>query len=504
MIWFNSLSKNNIFNFILKFIYYLIIIMGIIVITDILLRKDILFYDEVGYLKKGKNVFNSLILDGIVYHLYYNFIYNIFINSVLTYKSNQIILVLFIYVSLLKISFNNDIYKNLLLGLLVTNFILLSNILEIWPFITLFTCSWGVLFFYFRKERFPKNYIIILLIFFLLFYTRPDFLISFLVFSLFFIYECLKNFSKNHFIVILELIIICLIIYFFNPITNRSLEAFSQHFSFRAFLEKKITINPWTNYEYFNLIFSNPKSLLDVPINNPEAFFGHILKNLLDIPKLTYQLLGGDSFIEFILIIVYLIIFKISQLNNYIKKEKVLFIYTISFVSSQIFSLFVIYPREHYLLQLLIPGIIILFHIISKIYISKKIISLLIIINIFIFTNFIYFKLPVIPNIINENCSNTKIISFLNKIGKSPISILSVRGNICDMTENENCNHIYEWEKESNWINFQKKKNINYVIMEEELLNDPRFKEDLEFQKFFNINKNTVKICEGVNLIFIQ
>ena len=72
------------------------------------------------------------------------------------------------------------------------------------------------------------------------------------------------------------------------------------------------------------------------------------------------------------------------------------------------------------------------------------------------------------------------------------------------MTENENCNHIYEWEKESNWINFQKKKNINYVIMEEELLNDPRFKEDLEFQKFFNINKNTVKICEGVNLIFIQ
>ena len=504
MKWLNPQRKYNIINFIIKYTNYLIIFFAIFVIIEILQGKDIFFYDEVGTLKKGKNVFKSFFVDGIIYHLYYNIIYNISKNSVFTYKFNQIILIIFIYISLIKISLNKEIYKNLLLGLLITNFIFLTKILDIWPFITLFTCSWGILFFYFRTENFPKNYITIFLIFLILTYTRPDFLLSFIIFSIFFIYECIYKFSKKHIFVLLEISIICLIFYFFNPISNRSLEAFSQHFSLRASFEKKISINPWTNYEYFNLIFSNPKSFLELPINNPIEFLHHILKNIIDFPNLTYQFLGGVNLIEYILFIIFLLFFKISQLNNYIKKEKVLIIFTISFIASQIFSLFVIYPREHYLLQLLIPLLAILIHMISKIYISKKIVYVLIIINFFIFINFIFYKLPKIPNIINENCSNTKIISFLNKIGKSPISILSVRGNICDMTENENCNHIYEWEKDTNWINFQKNKNINYVLMEEELLNDTRFKEDLEFHKFFNLNKSTFKVCESINLIYVQ
>ena len=83
--------------------------------------------------------------------------------------------------------------------------------------------------------------------------------------------------AKKHIPVLLEISIICLIFYFFNPISNRSLEAFSQHFSLRASFEKKIFINPWTNYEYFNLVFSNPKSFLELPINKLCQFLCLIL-----------------------------------------------------------------------------------------------------------------------------------------------------------------------------------------------------------------------------------
>jgi hypothetical protein len=43
------------------------------------------------------------------------------------------------------------------------------------------------------------------------------------------------------------------------------------------------------------------------------------------------------------------------------------------------------------------------------------------------------------------------------------------------MTENNNCKYIYEWEKEEE---FYKKKNIDFVLIEDNLINDYRFKSD--------------------------
>ena len=122
---------------------------------------------------------------------------------------------------------------------------------------------------------------------------------------------------------------------------------------------------------------------------------------------------------------------------------------------------------------------------------------------IFLIKNIININNSILEKYKNE-CNNKKIITFLNHFNFFNFRILSIRGNICHMTENNNCKHIYEWEKEEEWEEFYKKKNIDFVLIEDALINDFRFKSDKGFLKFIAEKNYGLNVCKEVTLIPIR
>lgn len=227
-----------------------------------------------------------------------------------------------------------------------------------------------------QKERFIRLFGITILCW-VLSYTRPEFFISFLLAFLslviFFIHtQRYKDYSQVILLLLPAALLMFGIIFLGGqPITNRGLDAFKQHFiiNYQNWFPN-VVLDKKTGSEFllFDKVFGKVKSTLDIFLVNPSFFLRHIFTNILTYFKLSFKLLYGIWFSpiqtvfgiynKYVIIGSGLLMVFLTDFKATFSRIKSSFIYfgakegfTILLVLLPTFiAVILIYPREHYFL----------------------------------------------------------------------------------------------------------------------------------------------------------
>lgn len=372
-------------------IFFFLIILGVSLkltanLTHIV---DFMFADESYYMATASQFhFSLLFRDGGIYFLWLRLLIALTPNMVIAYCLNYAILIsinpLLLYIILRKLQ------KSPFISAFLSIFFQISilNVVT-WPFVTRFSTAIILLIFILilsLKSSMSRYYAALTGIF-LLVYTRPEYALSLVLFSILSIFYFSRKIFKEP-LVWKKCVITCiitmgfLVFVFFvkNPAAGgRSMFAFGQHFGANM---QKIEGNKHADYwndwrELLKEKFHTDKSFFTALKNNPKAVFNHIFMNIKEFPKpFYYQLFPFFSqnygpaakqvlrvfIISFFLVPI--IAFLIALLRHSRKKntshsplfsEIDRFFYFVTFVLliPVLVGLFVIYPRTHYMISFL-------------------------------------------------------------------------------------------------------------------------------------------------------
>jgi hypothetical protein len=260
-------------------------------------RMDILFHDESLYLDKGnKFISNYLFMDGFIYFAWYKLLSFFVTDTITLYYFNYTVLLsinpFLIYILLRKMKqarFTSAVFSILFL-------ISTVNVIA-WPLITRFAIILGTFILIFSVKDKKNKYLVALLGFSLLVYTRPEYILSLLIFSIASIIYLLYRFSKSHKRVLvlgalLTLFLNIFILFAKSPAsTNRSVMAFGQHYGVHLYNKGKISEDPNTNWrKIMKKNFHTDQSIIQAFFCNPGEMINHVLANIRDIPYQAMQL----------------------------------------------------------------------------------------------------------------------------------------------------------------------------------------------------------------------
>ena len=221
-----------------------------------------------------------------------------------------------------------------------------------WPHITRLSVSLVCLVLAFpgtREAEWRKTNVWLLCGALLLCYVRPEFVVSvFILSTLQIIYEPKR--TRTWIVVAIAGILLLQ----FSPVSNnRSIIAFHQHYLYAKWLDGSFEGNPWTDSTgAFSAVFGASETLGQVIMANPGAFLDHILGNIERLPVRLLGLLriSGLIWAAFVVGSV-LVLYRV----RIVRVSRVRFIAVGAFIlPSMIFSV-LLFPRDHYLLQVLAP-----------------------------------------------------------------------------------------------------------------------------------------------------
>jgi hypothetical protein len=349
---------------------------------------DFMFADESFYLHMGATFKLAYLSgDGGVYFLWLKFLTMLCPNLVMAYCWNYAILICinpillyFLFRKMGKTPFTSAFFS---IFFLVT----ILNIIT-WPFITRFSSAiiLLILLMLFSVKNNKTRYMVSLIGLFVLVYTRPEFLMALLIFSivsiLYFIYKFFKDraFIKPYILpVIITVVLLVFAVFIKNPaVSGRSVFAFGQHYglNFQNTGEFK-TADAWENWrEVMKEKFKTDRSLFTAFKNNPGEMMKHIASNVKQFPlEFFYQLFpyhsqrfhppAKQAIKYFILLLFFVPIFNFIRVfviylknrkkgdsqNFFSDADKFFYLISIILLFPVLFSLFVIYPRSHYMLS---------------------------------------------------------------------------------------------------------------------------------------------------------
>lgn len=340
-------------------------------------RMDILFHDESVYLDKGSNFnLNYLFMDGFIYFAWYKLLSFFVTDTITLYYFNYIVLLsinpFLIYILLRKMKqarFTSAVFSLL--------FLISSVNVIAWPLITRLALAiiLGTFILIFSVKDKRNKYLIALFGFFPLVYTRPEYVLSLIIFSIVSIIYLLYRFSKSHHRVLVVVVLLTLFLNIFilfakNPArTNRSVMAFGQHYGVHLYKKGKIPEDPNTNWrKIMKKNFGTDQSLVKAFINNPGEMTNHVLTNIRDIPYQAMQLFFPyhieNKLIKKILLVLAGVIFLLLMIMAFRKikgkpffhgdyvDETIFYWLSILIIIPLLASVCLVYPREHYLLVL--------------------------------------------------------------------------------------------------------------------------------------------------------
>jgi hypothetical protein len=356
-------------------------------------------------------------------------------------------------------------------------------------------------------------------------YTRPEFYLSWIIFSclgtLYLIRSLyLKTYSTSSiFIIVATLLLSFLIIFILGrPMGDgtRSIFAFGQHYAANWVVWNGSSLNPWTNWNtFFNADFKGSTSVLSAAITNPPAFLRHVISNALLVPthlnrmvtliysEQLFKLIPTQFKILMISSIVYfgIVLVNLKNTNLSIKplidsSQKFSFKYIvfllILLLPSSI-SVLLIGPREHYLLFLEILSILIIFiaiiipasnFIYSKNSIShnqKSIVPLVLICVVALFL-----IRPMADFVKPQAIDNLNTIEFIKSLNiKKKTNMLEAEGGY-DIYLSENFSRVPEYAKGEPFDVFKEKNAINAIVVSTALKNDSRFLTDSTWNAFIS------------------
>lgn len=462
---------------------------------------DIGLWDETNYLNWGLNIRNNglpLASNGPLYSLWYYFLSNFESNPIELYFLNFKLMVflpslsLYLFMRLAKI--NNYIS-------ILTSTLMLVLLHNIWPFVSLFALIFlilGISLSFVIKNK-PILFCIFSIVLLIISFIRPEFYISFIIsfltssYFVFFKYKCKRRIKLFFSFFLFSGIITILHLLIGNPLNSpRSKLAFEQHYSLNIIEKNKIEIDPWTNSKIIiHKDFGEINSPKEALFKNPEKFFWHIKENLIKVPLI----IGYKNIVLIFIILIFLYLarkhlpfvkkFTTSYLTKVLRDNLIsLSMISISVIPS-ILSIIVIYPRGHYLIFALFLFIMAFAIFLfpkdnnDKTYLISHIIFL---ISLTLIITLGMKNLERIEKIEQKTLNYILAIKNFNSIDE--FNLLHGTGGIEIYVPNYLPVHHYA--KNQNFNAYLKQNDINMIVLDQQLLNHPKFKSDPEWIHFIN------------------
>ncbi|TGN14273.1 hypothetical protein [Leptospira ilyithenensis] len=462
--------------------------------------NDVRLYDESNNLERGLNLsFGEKLHDGYFYFVFYKFLSLFEKSNIDLYFLMYYCLFSGLIVSIvfgIKIAHNK--FAPIAIYLLYFVFFLMSpNIIQMWPFITIFSSLLLSILLLISNNK--NAYSLLPLLTFVLVFTRPEFILSFyiiLIFALFYIWKHRNQISRKVYLYFIPLIVLLLtLVVLYDPTKgSRSIVAFGQHYSLRLALNGTIVIDPWTNWENILLDhFQEKDSLIKIVTNHPQKFFQHMRDNFEDFLTEVSNILHLGIFPSFVLLLfVYSFSFCLG-LYRLVFSRETKYLAVVAWILSlpSLVGVLLIYPRTHYILQLSIPFLYMIYDtfefLFSKVRLKKIHHVLILSLLVWLSLDKLYFKAKGKEDDTSNPCSNISLASTLNNSRLGKIKFLTTRGPIC-MYYKGFCEDIREYNKSSPFGAFIKKHDINLVLIDAALIQDTRFVNDLEFRDFLKNN----------------
>ncbi len=510
----NSFSIVSLKNFFVPILFTILGILFICVIgffftKDLELWIDIGFADEAKYLGDGVNFLRTKLDSswGPLYSLWYYFLSLFSTDTInlyyLNYKLMTILPCIALYLFLLKMKVTPILSFYFSFALLIS----LIN-LPTWPKVSHFGLTLIFIGFILvlgikgRNTRLLAAFIISLIIS----YIRPEFILSSLILFGIMIKRAVKNDFDAERLMIAILTIIMLFVLLGIPYSpGRNLTAFGQAYHKYLDLDDRIDddgAKDWT--EILSENFGNPKTMIDVVLNDSDKFFKHIEINLSKLPMLYLSsvetLLPNKIFPINILIKILIVLLILStvlvlllfkRFRNYrniiligFTEKKDLLFFSIIFSLPPLVSMILYYPRSHYILLLLPLIYLVVGQMIMPLRINgyrKNVISFCLLILV------TFFLIPPLSSVYTES-------NFKNLIAVENIKILNISERI-NLLENEGGLNVYlpdnyKWiklrSKKENFDKFVDKRNINMIYYSYSLNNSVQLKRDSTWSEFLN------------------
>jgi len=511
--------KNNNWISIFTELFYALVILLICIklsyaISD---TMDILFHDESIYLDKG-NKFNSsyLFMDGFIYFAWYKLLSFFVTDTITLYYFNYIVLLsinpLLIYILLRKMK------QARFISAFFSILFLISTVnVTAWPLNTRFAlalilCTFILIFSV--KDR-KNKYLIALFGLSLLVYTRPEYILSLIIFSITSIIYLSYRYSKSYkrvllWGVLLTLLLNIFIVFVKSPArANRSAMAFGQHYGVHLYNKGKISEDPNTNWrKIMKKNFHTNQSIIEAFLNNPGEMTNHVLANIRDIPYQAMHLFFPynikNKLIKKILLVIAGVLFFLLMIIAFRKikgkpffhkeyvDEAIFYWLSILIIIPLLVSVCLIYPREHYLLVMFAILLITAAKNVPVIpgdWKFKWVLPLIILLVLYWAPWQASGASGLLPgkivSIHNKKCTNVGKIKFIRNIkANSKIVFLGSGGSM-----EPYIHHFKFVDKHSKNIPFNQyieRESINMIGVNKGLTNDPRFISDKDFNIFIS------------------
>ena len=357
----------------------LLILAGIRVYYNIYNYMDVVYGDEVIYMKTGLNITQNFNRDwGPLYCLWYKFLSFFMHDTITLYYFNfvfvAILATIMIYIAFLAI----DIHP-LVAFYFALCFVCSKAVVPMWPRISLFTISvlMAGIVIVSRLKEFYLRLLVFCIVLLLASYARPELYLSFVIsviilFIYLFVEKIYRRKDTLYQLTIFILLVILLHFIFQFPSNSyngypRNLAAFYQHYMVNMFYLNKATEYDWIYWkDAHKAIFAENNSMLDIIIHYPTQFFTHVFLNCKNyvieifaknICVIFPFLLGKNKlfFTGSVLVFVFSVslLFKKevrTQFKIILKTHSFYLVMLTIWGIPTIISSVIIYPREHYIM----------------------------------------------------------------------------------------------------------------------------------------------------------
>lgn len=358
----------------------LLIIAGVSVYYNIYDYMDIVYGDEVIYMKNGLNILQDFNRDwGPLYCLWYKFL-SLFIHDTITLYYFNFVFVAVLATVLIYCAFLSMDIHPLVAFYFAICFIGSKAVVPMWPRISLFTiCILMIAIISIRRiKSLYARLMVVCIAVLLASYARPElylsFLLSLFIFIVYYfggkIYK--KPYSIYHALVFILLIVLLHLIFrfpsnFYNGYP-RNLAAFYQHYMVNQFFLNKATEFDWIYWkDTHKAIFSDTNTnIFSIIIHYPIEFFSHVALNiknyLVEIVvknlSVIFPYLGGMNKLyfggAFLVFISSMLLLSISSIRQAffitLKAHAFYLVMLLIWGIPTILSSIVIFPREHYIM----------------------------------------------------------------------------------------------------------------------------------------------------------
>lgn len=317
---------------------------------------DIGFYDESGYLESGFQLREQPVLDGFLYRAQYFLLHYVGFRATEAYFVQLGLLILLAGLGVFLACLRSGYSPFLALSFAALT-MLTGGLQNAWPHITRLSVFLICVFFAIpgsRDASWRRSNVWLLFGAITLCYVRPEFLLTvFILAFLQIVYEPLKPRTW------IALLLGTGLLSFFSPFSEgRGMVAFHQHYLYAKSVDGTFVGNPWLDSTgAFVSVFGSANTIFEAFIANPSAFLEHIFGNFGRFPSRAFGVLRISGAATVMLACGFLLTGYRARIRS-IGRHRILAVS--AFVFPSLFFSLLLYPRDHYLIQLLVPALFLL------------------------------------------------------------------------------------------------------------------------------------------------